>query len=114
MFGRLVTGWSMLQSSLQNVVGPCLTEVPIRIIVGAHDTVSDLATRLQSQFIEDSKHEAAGMVEIIRHSTHWSTDSSDSGLAQSLPAKRRGRIYIHGFAIQCLDLRKRRTSAHTP
>ena len=71
VFGRLVTGRSMLPSSLQNVVGPTMTEVPIRINIDADDAISGVATQLQKQFIEDSTHEAAGMVEIIRNCTDW-------------------------------------------
>ncbi|KAH8597089.1 hypothetical protein B0O99DRAFT_685008 [Bisporella sp. PMI_857] len=77
--GRLVTGRSMLPGSLQNVVGPCMTEVPIRTTVEVDDTVSIIALRLQKQFIEDSAYEAAGMVEIINNCTSWPNSAQDFG-----------------------------------
>lgn len=79
LFGRLVTGRSMLPSALQNVVGPCMTEVPIRIIINPEDTIATVALRLQRQFIEDSLHEAAGMAEIIANCTDWSEEIKDFG-----------------------------------
>jgi non-ribosomal peptide synthetase component F len=79
VFGRLVTGRSMLPSSLQNVVGPTMTEVPIRIVVGENDKVSDVALQLQSRFIEDATHEAAAMVEIIQNCTSWPAEARDFG-----------------------------------
>ncbi|KAL6811929.1 hypothetical protein J3E69DRAFT_377169 [Trichoderma sp. SZMC 28015] len=79
VFGRLVTGRSMLPSHLQNVVGPCMTEVPIRVSVTTNSSLAEVASQLQSQFIEDSSHEAAGMVEIIRNCTEWPQNVTDFG-----------------------------------
>jgi amino acid adenylation domain-containing protein len=79
VLGRLVTGRSMLPSSLQNVVGPCMTEVPIRLKIDANDTLSSVALQLQNQFIEDSTHEASGMVEIIKNCTDWPNQATDFG-----------------------------------
>ncbi|KAE8555139.1 hypothetical protein EYB25_003687 [Talaromyces marneffei] len=79
LFGRLVTGRSMLPSTLQNVVGPCMTEVPIRITIVPEDTIITVALRLQNQFIEDSFHEAVGMAEIVATCTDWSEEAKDFG-----------------------------------
>lgn len=79
LFGRLVTGRSMLPSTLQNVMGPCMTEVPIRITINPEDTIATVALQLQKQFIEDSLHEAAGMAEIIENCTDWSDKAKDFG-----------------------------------
>ena len=79
ILGRLVTGRSSLPSSLQNVVGPCLCEIPIRISLKPNDTVSGVAMQLQRQFVEDSLHEGPGMDEITRHCTCWSEHAKDFG-----------------------------------
>ncbi|KAK6087840.1 non-ribosomal peptide synthetase protein [Seiridium cupressi] len=79
VFGRLVTGRSMLPGNLQNVVGPTMTEMPIVISINENDDLSAVATKLQSQFIEDATYEAVGMVEIIRNCTSWAEDAGDFG-----------------------------------
>ncbi|KAH8647773.1 hypothetical protein BX600DRAFT_530728 [Xylariales sp. PMI_506] len=79
VFGRLVTGRSMLPVSLQSIVGPTMTEVPIRTRVGNNDTLHDVALKLHGQFVDDSSHEAAGMVEIIRNCTDWPAEAKDFG-----------------------------------
>ena len=79
IFGRLVTGRSMLPGSLQGVVGPTMTEVPIIVSIGTNDTVVNIAHRLQGQFIDDSAHESAGMEEIIRNCTDWPEQVVDFG-----------------------------------
>lgn len=79
VFGRLVTGRSMLPGSLQNTVGPTMTEVPICVEVDPHATLSGIALQLQRQFIEDSRYETAGMEEIIRNCTDWPEDTKDFG-----------------------------------
>ncbi|KAJ5780658.1 AMP-dependent synthetase/ligase [Penicillium paradoxum] len=78
-FGRLVTGRSMLPSSLQNTVGPTMTEVPISVQIDPHATLSGIASQLQHQFIEDSRYESAGMEEIIRNCTDWPEEARDFG-----------------------------------
>ncbi|PTB66087.1 acetyl-CoA synthetase-like protein [Trichoderma citrinoviride] len=79
VFGRLVTGRSMLPSRLQNVVGPCMTEVPVRVTLDSNSALTDVASQLHSRFIEDSLHEAAGMVEIIKNCTDWPDNAMDFG-----------------------------------
>lgn len=79
VFGRLVTGRSMLPHSLQTVVGPCLTEIPIRVKINPNATVTDTALQLHQQFIEDSTHESLGMGEIVRKCTGWADDVQDFG-----------------------------------
>ncbi|OQE37215.1 hypothetical protein PENCOP_c010G01994 [Penicillium coprophilum] len=79
VFGRLVTGRSMLPSSLQNVVGPSMTEVPISVYIDSHATLSSIALELQRQLIDDSRYETAGMEEIIRNCTDWPDDVQDFG-----------------------------------
>ncbi|KAJ5210468.1 AMP-dependent synthetase/ligase [Penicillium cf. griseofulvum] len=79
VFGRLVTGRSMLPSSLQNVVGPSMTEIPISVHIDENATLSTVALKLQRQLIEDSRYETAGMEEIIRNCTDWPDDTKDFG-----------------------------------
>ncbi|KAJ5673087.1 AMP-dependent synthetase/ligase [Penicillium longicatenatum] len=79
VFGRLITGRSMLPSSLQNVVGPTMTEVPISVQVDSNATLSSIALDLQRQFVEDSRYETAGMEDIIRNCTYWPATVNDFG-----------------------------------
>ena len=79
VFGRLVTGRALLPAELQETVGPCLVEQPIRYRVKSGDDLWSVAQGLQRQFIEDASHEAAGMVEIIRQATSWPPECCDFG-----------------------------------
>jgi hypothetical protein len=79
VFGRLVTGRSMLPGNLQNVVGPTLTEVPVSVTINENDSLSTIVSSLKSQFIEDATYEAVGMAEITRNCTGWPEDAKDSG-----------------------------------
>ncbi|EME89457.1 uncharacterized protein MYCFIDRAFT_213678 [Pseudocercospora fijiensis CIRAD86] len=81
VLGRLVTGRAMLPVELQEVVGPCLVEQPIRYKAqSGDDDVFAVARVLQQQFIEDSSYEAVGMLEILRHATTaWPTECCDFG-----------------------------------
>ncbi|KAL8659878.1 MAG: hypothetical protein Q9202_006904 [Teloschistes flavicans] len=72
VIGRLVTGRSMLPDNLQNTIGPCLSEIPIRIFIKPSDTLWEVTERLNQQLIEDSMHEGLGMDDIIQQCTDWS------------------------------------------
>ena len=72
IIGRLVTGRSMLPSTLQNIMGPCLSEIPIRTCVTPTATLLEIAEQLHHQFIKDSPHEGLGMDDIIRECADWS------------------------------------------
>lgn len=73
VIGRLVTGRSMLPSTLQNTMGPCLSEIPICMSVRPSDTLLEVTQHLHQQFIEDSSHEGLGMDQIIQQCTDWSS-----------------------------------------
>jgi amino acid adenylation domain-containing protein len=82
VFGRLVTGRSMLRSSLQGVVGPTLVEVPIRYLrptkgSSEHD-IWTVAREFHTQFIDDASYEGAGMREIISQATSWPAHEVDN------------------------------------
>lgn len=82
VFGRLVTGRTALPGYLQSVVGPTMTEVPIRIVVDDNESRGNLAAiaaQLQDQLLEDSRYEAIGMVEIASGCTDWGEDAVDFG-----------------------------------
>ena len=81
IIGCLVTGRSMLPSTLQNIMGPCLSEIPIRMSVRPTDTLLGVAKQLHHQFIKDSSHEGLGMDDIIQQCTDWpiSRDVRDFG-----------------------------------
>ncbi|KAF2636555.1 acetyl-CoA synthetase-like protein [Massarina eburnea CBS 473.64] len=100
VFGRLVTGRAMLPAALQNVVGPTMTEVPIRVslIAGASPTpaLASMARQLQADFIEDSKHEAAGMVEIIKSCTDWPKQVHDFGWRTAFQQEEEGSFIFAG------------------
>ena len=69
----------MLPASLQNVIGPTMTEVPVLATIKKDDTIITVAQRLQAQFIEDAAYEFAGMEEIIRGCTDWPSEVVDFG-----------------------------------
>lgn len=96
VLGRLVTGRAMLPGHLQSVVGPTMTEVPIRVPVEAEDTVATLANRLQNQFLQDAAHESVGMVQIIRNCTEWPDEISDFGWRTAFQQQEEGESTFLG------------------
>jgi amino acid adenylation domain-containing protein len=79
VFGRLTTGRAALPFELQNTIGPCMAELPVIVTVHASDTLADVAIRLQSQLIQDSRFECIGMAEIIEECMDWPVAVNDFG-----------------------------------
>jgi aryl carrier-like protein len=113
IFGRLVTGRTALPGDLQDVVGPTMTEVPIRMLVDRGDNESRssnlaaMAARLQDQLLEDSKYEAIGMVEIASRCTDWGEDAADFGWRTSFQQQSDGEDGEDGDEFRFLGVPSR-------
>jgi len=82
LFGRLLTGRSMLPSQLSDIVGPTLIELPVRYIFNDDDDDENLwsvAKCLQKRFLEDSIHEVVGMEDILKFASRESESGSGRG-----------------------------------
>ncbi|KAK4614117.1 Nonribosomal peptide synthase atnA [Fulvia fulva] len=79
VIGRLVTGRASLPGDLQDAVGPCLVEQPIRYTAEPDDDLWRIAQRLQRRFVEDASHEGIGMEELIGEATSWPEGCRDFG-----------------------------------
>ncbi|GIZ45626.1 hypothetical protein CKM354_000878400 [Cercospora kikuchii] len=98
VFGRLVTGRALLPAELQETVGPCLVEQPIRYRAQSGDDLWSVAQVLQRQFIEDASHEAAGMIDIIRQATSWPAECCDFGWRTAFQQRDDGLLPFLGQA----------------
>lgn len=85
IFGRLLTGRSMLPSQLSDIVGPTLIELPIRYIFQETNNDEDdedlwsVAKCLQKRFLEDSMHEVVGMEDILKFASTETESGSGRG-----------------------------------
>ena len=66
VFGRLVSGRAGLPTHLQDIVGPCLNAVPVRVQAPSNQTDQDILSLVQKQYIEGIPHEAALTDEMVR------------------------------------------------
>ena len=66
VFGRLVSGRAGLPIHLQEIVGPCLNAVPVRVQGISSMTETDILASIQKQSIDGMPHEAAVTDELIR------------------------------------------------
>jgi hypothetical protein len=72
VFGRLVSGRAGLPPGLQDLVGPCINTVPVRVRLSSQLTIDDamLAT-LQQQIVDATPYDAISFHDIARHCTDW-------------------------------------------
>ena len=109
VFGRAVSGRNLtsLTEHHENVVGPCLNLVPVRMKLSSPDTIHDVLKSLQRQYINSIPHEAMGLMEIVEKCTDWPRNTSFGSVfyyqnVEQQPLIRVGSEDVH-FTAMILD-----------
>ncbi|KAI9835254.1 MAG: hypothetical protein M1819_002398 [Sarea resinae] len=79
VFGRVVCGRATVPASLQDVVGPCLNRLPVRVHFASGQTKIERLVVLQKQYAESLAHETTGLLDIVKHCTDWPPNTKDFG-----------------------------------
>lgn len=82
VFGHLTSGRSLGMSDIEEVFGPCLNIVPVRVALGAQQTAVDLLRSVQEQHVASLEHEWMGERAIVRRCTNWSRRTRFSSVVQ--------------------------------
>ncbi|KAF1977723.1 hypothetical protein BU23DRAFT_596079 [Bimuria novae-zelandiae CBS 107.79] len=70
IFGQVVSGRNALPG-IQDVVGPCMNILPVRVPLQTNWTNADLARFVQDQHLASMPHENLGMRRIVKACTSW-------------------------------------------
>ena len=71
VFGQTISGRNASVSGVENIVGPCLNIVPVRIKFEPNWTALDLLRHVQDQHVANMPYEALGFREMAKHCTEW-------------------------------------------
>ncbi|KAK4224364.1 putative peptide synthase [Podospora fimiseda] len=72
VFGHTVSGRNGAVHGVENMIGPCLNLLPVRVRFGGPNwTARQLLSQIQEQQVANMPHEVLGFREIIRHCTDW-------------------------------------------
>jgi len=82
VFGHVISGRNSGVANIENIVGPCLNTVPVRVVYRPEWTVHDLLSYIQDQQIANMPYESLGFREIIRHCTEWPDWTNFSSVLQ--------------------------------
>ena len=82
VFGHVISGRNGSVANIENIVGPCLNMVPVRVVYRPDWTVLDLLRNIQEQQILNMPFEALGFREITRHCTEWPDWTNFSSILQ--------------------------------
>jgi hypothetical protein len=82
VFGHVISGRNSGVSNIENIVGPCLNTVPVRVVYRPEWTVRDLLNYIQDQQIANMPYESLGFREITRHCTDWPDWTNFSSVLQ--------------------------------
>lgn len=73
-FGRVVSGRSTLPPNLQNVFGPCINIVPLRVQLDQNATQQQVLDSVHNQYVNGLLYETVGFKDIINECTAWKDD----------------------------------------
>ena len=102
VFGNLISGRNAAVYGVEDIVGPCLNIIPVRIALGSKATALDLLRMIQSQQVASMPHESLGFREIIQQCTDWpewtyfSSVVQHQNISQEMPLRLDGRQYKVG------------------
>ncbi|KAL6714216.1 hypothetical protein ACLMJK_008711 [Lecanora helva] len=106
VFGNLIGGRNILVDGVEDIVGPCVNIIPVRIRLEPKMKALDLLRQVQNQQVEGMSHECLGFREIIHHCTDWpewshfSSIVQHQNISQDMPLRLDGRQYKLGFIGQ--------------
>lgn len=82
VFGHVISGRNSDVANVENIVGPCLNMVPVRVVYRPEWTVRDLLTYIQDQQVSNMPFESLGFREITRLCTDWPDWTNFSSVLQ--------------------------------
>ena len=71
IFGNVISGRNASVPGVDNIIGPCVNTVPVRVPFKPGWTALDLLRHLQEQQLKNMPYESLGYREIIRQCTDW-------------------------------------------
>ncbi|OCL10211.1 nonribosomal peptide synthase-like protein [Glonium stellatum] len=82
VFGHVISGRNTCVPGVENIIGPCLNMVPVRVRFQSVWTVLDLLRFVQDQQVANMPFEALGFREITKHCTDWPDWTNFSSVLQ--------------------------------
>ncbi|KAH7329601.1 hypothetical protein B0I35DRAFT_507853 [Stachybotrys elegans] len=95
VFGHLISGRNVAGvSGIENIIGPCLNTVPVRVRFQPSWNVLQLLRHIQDQQVENMPYESLGFREIISKCTDWDADMTFSTVLQHQSMPQTGSLSI--------------------
>ncbi|KAF2707683.1 acetyl-CoA synthetase-like protein [Pleomassaria siparia CBS 279.74] len=82
IFGHVISGRNSGVPNVENIIGPCLNMLPVRVVYRPEWTVLDLLTYIQDQQISNMAYESLGFRDITRNCTDWPDWTNFSSVLQ--------------------------------
>ncbi|KJZ68531.1 hypothetical protein HIM_12079 [Hirsutella minnesotensis 3608] len=76
VYGHVVAGRNSAIQGMEEIVGPCLNIVPVRVILSSSQTPVELMLSVQKQFLGTGEADSLGFKDIVEHCTDWPAGSS--------------------------------------
>ncbi|KAJ4118835.1 hypothetical protein NW768_010573 [Fusarium equiseti] len=71
VFGEVVANRSLSLAGIENVRGPCVNQVPVRVLLNSSTTIASLVQQIQDLHISSMPHHHLGTRLLIRKCTSW-------------------------------------------
>jgi hypothetical protein len=82
VFGHVISGRNSTVPNIENIIGPCLNMVPVRVVYRPEWQVLDLLTYIQDQQTANMPYESLGFRDITRNCTDWPDWTNFSSVLQ--------------------------------
>lgn len=82
VFGSLVSGRNVPVIGIDEIVGPCINILPVRVKLDEASTIADLLNRIQRHSISAMPHEVISLLDLVKHCTDWPSGTRFSSIIQ--------------------------------
>jgi len=103
VFGNLISGRNAAVDGVEDIVGPCVNIIPVRVKLESKLTALDILKRIQGQQVDNMSYESLGFREIIQQCTNWpewtyfSSVVQHQNISQDMPLRLDRNQYKVGF-----------------
>ncbi|PKS08582.1 hypothetical protein jhhlp_004968 [Lomentospora prolificans] len=102
VFGNLIFGRNIPVQGIQDVAGPCINMIPVRVKLNEMDSVLDLLALVQEQQLAAMPHESLGFRRLIKNCTDWPDWTRFSSVVQHQNLGRNGaQEFQLGSDLKC-------------
>jgi len=100
VYGQIVTGRNASIAGIEEIIGPCLNIIPVRVQIDLQQSVTEFLTMVQNQVVSLGQFDSMGLDDVINDCTDWPSNVELDTVIQHIGNDRTPQFKIHNKAAE--------------